>query len=485
MSDNSQFFGSVVSFSDVSSQQEPSALRMNRKTTAVSIVKLGDPLESLREAVGLCEGFAGLNRLSKVVLKPNVSIGFRMPPYGMITTTSILEALIQLLIEQGCSDISIAEGSIEILGFNTGHGYKRTQIDRLAKRYGVRLMDLNHGPFRQVNLEGVRVQIAKAALESDFLINVPVLKTHGLTRVSLSFKNLKGCLSPASKTKFHGTNRLNHLIRLLNEVVRSDLTIIDGTYMLEMGPDTVLGTAYRKDLVIASRDGFACDIVGAAILGIDPFEVGYLQEFAEAHGRTPSLDAIEIQGEKDIDALKEKLRWKPDVAEELLTPSGVTGLSIPHPGESLCSRCYVMLCLAVAAFINESPNRDFGDAVIYCGKDLQPEGHERRTILYGNCAIKNHSPETTTTKVVKGCPPRLPDTFLALCNVLLSRPRAFRVMPVALLKLAGVGIGIYDYSLPKWKRYRSGMFDKRHFALSRHRPSEIHSKSEHLLFEPS
>jgi uncharacterized protein (DUF362 family) len=435
----------------------------------VSIVRMAEPLESLRKAVALCDGFAGLNRHDRVLVKPNVSIGFRLPPYGMTTTTSILEGLIQLLTEQGCSDISIAEGSIEVLGFGTQKGYERTQIDRLAKKYGVRLIDLNRGPFQQVDLGGLKVQIAMAALETDFLINVPVLKTHGLTRVSLGFKNLKGCLSPTSKTKFHGTNRLNHLIYLLNEVVKCDLTVIDGTYMLEMGPDTVLGTAYRKDLVIASKDRFGCDVVGATILGIDPYEVGYLREFAEAHGRTPSIDAIEIEGEKGIDALREKLRWKPDVAEELLTPSGVTGLSIPYPGESLCSRCYVILCLAVAAFINENPNRDFGDAVIYCGKDLQREQHGRRTILYGNCAIKNHSPETNTSKTVKGCPPQLPHTLSALSSVLLSRPRALRIMPVALLKLAGAGIGIYSYSLPKWNRYRSNTFDKKHFQLSRHR----------------
>ena len=446
----------------------------------VTILKMADPLQSLRKAVALCDGFAGLSRHDRVLIKPNVSIGFRMPPYGMTTTTSILEGLVQLLIEQGCSDISIAEGSIEILGFDTQKGYERTQIDKLAKRYGVRLIDLNRGPFQQVDLGGLKVQIAKAALETNFLINVPVLKTHGLTRVSLGFKNLKGCLSPVSKTKFHGTNRLNHFIYLLNDVVRSHLTIIDGTYMLENGPDTVLGTAYRKDLVIASQDKFACDVVGSTILGIDPSEVGYLREFAEARGRTPSIEAIEIEGEKGIDALREKLRWKPDVAEELLTPAGVTGLSIPYPGESLCSRCYVTLCLAVTAFINENPNRDFGDSVIYCGKDLQPEEHGRRTILYGDCAIKHCSPKASTSKAVKGCPPQLPHTLSALCSVLLSRPRALKVMPVALLKLAGAGMGICDYSLPKWRRYRSGTFDKRHFALSRHRPTEIDSKSEQL-----
>jgi len=75
----------------------------------VTILKMADPLQSLRKAVALCDGFAGLNRHDRVLVKPNVSIGFRMPPYGMTTTTSILEGLVQLLIEQGCSDISIAE----------------------------------------------------------------------------------------------------------------------------------------------------------------------------------------------------------------------------------------------------------------------------------------------------------------------------------------------------------------------------------------
>ena len=447
---------------------------------AVSVVKMSEPLESLRRAVALCDGFERLNRHGRVLIKPNVAYGMRLPPYGITTTTSILEGLIQLLAERGCSDISIAEGCVEILGFDTKKAYARTQIDKLAKRYGARLLDLNRGPFRQVDLGGVKVQIAKAALETDFLINVPVLKTHSQTNVSLGFKNLKGCLSPASKVKFHVTKRLNHLIYLLNEVLRSDLTVIDGTYMLENGPEIVLGTAHRKNLIIAGQDVFACDVVGATILGIDPSEVGYLREFAEAHGRSLNMDAIQIKGEEDIDALREQLSWKADVAKELLAPAGITGLSVPYPGESLCSRCYATLGVALVAFTGENSNRDFGDAAIYSGGELEQETRRQKTILYGNCAIKNNSLKPCTSMKVKGCPPRLTDTLFALCKSLLSRPRALRVMSVALLKLAGVGIGIYDYSLPKWRRYRSGTFDKRHFALSRHRPTEIDSKSKQL-----
>jgi uncharacterized protein (DUF362 family) len=432
----------------------------------VSIVRVVDPLESLRQAIALCDGFAALDRHAKVVLKPNLSVGFNLPPYGMTTTTSILEGLLQLLIEQGCSDITIAEGSIEVLGFGTRKAYARSQIDKLARKYGVRLIDLDQGPFREVDLGGVHVQIAETALQADFLINVPVLKTHGLTKVSLGFKNLKGCLSPRSKTKFHATNRLNLLICLLNDVVKSHLTVIDGTYVLENGPDTLLGTAHRKDVYIASRDGFACDVVGSWILGIDVAEVGYLCEYAEAHGRTLNMEDIHTAGESNLIGLRERLEWRPDVVKELLTPAGITGVSIPHPGDTLCCRCYTNLGLALVALAEDNGNRDCGDAVIHCGKALTPDEHGGKTLVYGTCATKIRRLGTRQSTFVKGCPPRLRDTLPAFFVQLLGWRRALTVMPPALLRLAGAKMGVYNYSLPKWKAYESELFSKRHFQVS-------------------
>jgi uncharacterized protein (DUF362 family) len=384
----------------------------------------------------------------------------------MTTTTSILEGLLQLLTEHGCDDVTIAEGSIEVLGFGTRKAYAHTQIDKLAKKFGVRLIDLNQGPFRQVDLGGVHVQIAETALEADFLINVPVLKTHGLTKVSLGFKNLKGCLSPGSKTKFHATNRLNHLIYLLNEVVKSHLTVIDGTYILEKGPDTLLGTARRKDVYIASPDGLSCDVVGSWILGIDATEVGYLCEYAQAHGRTLDIEAVHITGERDLVGLRERLDWKPDVVKELLTPVRITGITIPHPGDSLCSRCYTNLGLALVALVEDNGNRDFGDAVIHCGKGETPDEHGGKTLVYGNCAIKNRRPNSRKSTPIKGCPPRLRDTLPAFFVELLGWRRALTVMPPGLLRLAGARMGVYKYAVPKWKAYESDTFDKRHFRVS-------------------
>ncbi|MDM7999510.1 MAG: DUF362 domain-containing protein, partial [Dehalococcoidia bacterium] len=301
----------------------------------------------------------------------------------------------------------------------------------------------------------------------DFLINVPVLKTHGQTKVSLGFKNLKGCLSLASRLKFHKTKRLEHCIYLLNEALRSDLTVIDGTYMLEMGPDTVLGKAWRKDLIIASRDPFACDVVGAALLGVDPSLVGHLSEFAEVHGLSPRLDSIRVEGASNIDTLREQVRWQPDVTGRLLTAAGISGLSVPYPGNTLCSRCYAALAVALIPFILENSNRRFDDTAIYCGQDLEPEADGRKAIIYGNCALKSTQPAPKTCMTVRGCPPKPTDTLLALCKALLNTRRRLTVIPKALLRLGAAGTGIHDYALPEWKRYDSPPFDKEDFRLSR------------------
>ncbi len=431
----------------------------------VSVVKLRELPGSLRQAIDLCRGFEGLGRNDRILIKPNICLSEWVPLFGLVTTTTMLEALVQLLLERGCRDITIGEGPVSIDGLSVWRGYKRMGIDALARKYGVKLVDLNQGPFEEIDLEGHNAQIAKAAFETDFLINVPVLKTHNQVKVSLGFKNLKGFLSPKSKIKFHGTNRLNRHIRLLNEAVQSDLTIIDGTYALESGPDTVLGKAHRFNLIVAGRDAFACDVIGTTLMGIDPSEVGYLKEFAEVHGLPLTATAIEVEGE-DMESLTRKLDWEVNLAEELFTPMGIKGLSAPYPGETLCSRCYAALGYSLIALARDNAGFDFGKVVICCGRETKPGGDAQRVILYGDCAVKANNGLMGACRV-SGCPPKLTDSLFALWAALLSKPRMLQIMPARLARLAGMKMGIYSDSLPKWERYRSGEFDRKHFRLKR------------------
>jgi uncharacterized protein (DUF362 family) len=432
----------------------------------VSLVRFDGSLDSLRKAIDLCDGFGKLNRNDKILIKPNNCFRHRLlPPYGMVTTSKIIDGVIQLLLEHGCKDISIGEGAIigilDELKPYTKRGFKGTGIDKVAEKHGVKQIDFNQGPFQELDLGGVKAQISKAALETDFLINIPVLKTHYQTKVSLGFKNLKGCLSKASKQKFHTTNRLDSLICLLNEAIESDLVIIDGIYMLEKGPETYAGVAHRKDLIIASPDIFECDTVGATILGIDPSQVDYLREFAERHNRSFDISAILIKGE-DIESLKEQLEWQFEPDKVLLSRSRVTGISGPHPGQTLCSACGLTLALAVSLLAKDNPEMDFGGAEIFCGLEVRPDIDTQSNILYGDCAIKRNKSLQHATKI-EGCPPSLTTTLLALMKALLSKPRMLRMALVRAMKLVGIRIGVYNEVFPGWERYRSIEFDKTHF----------------------
>ncbi len=432
----------------------------------VSLVRFDGSLDSLRKSIELCGGFEKLDRNDRVLIKPNNCFRHRiMPPYGMVTTSWIIDKVVRLLLEHGCKDISIGEGAIigifDELAPYTKRGFKGTGIEKIAKKYGIKLVDFNEGAFNELDLGGIKVQVSRAALDTDFLINVPVLKTHFQAKVSLGFKNLKGCLSKDSKRRFHSSKRLDPLICLLNEAIKSDLVIIDGIYMLEKGPETLAGVAHRKDLIIASPDVFECDVVGATVLGIDPAQVDYLREFAQRHNRSFNISAIQIKGE-NIESLKEQLEWRFEPDEELLGPSKITGLSAPHPGQTLCSACGATLALALSIFGKDNHGMDFGGVALYYGLGLKPEGDTQKVFLYGDCAIRSNKDLQNATKI-EGCPPTLTKTLLALMKALLNNPRMFRMLLPRAIKLIGIRLGVYKETFPRWERYREKEFDKTHF----------------------
>jgi uncharacterized protein (DUF362 family) len=84
----------------------------------------------------------------KVLIKPNICLSEWMPLYGLVTTTSLLEGLVQLLVERGCHDISIGEGPADVFGLSVRKGYKRMGVysDYLPKweRYRSGEFDPNH-----------------------------------------------------------------------------------------------------------------------------------------------------------------------------------------------------------------------------------------------------------------------------------------------------------------------------------------------------
>lgn len=427
----------------------------------VGLVKY-DGRAALERAVDLCNGLEGLKPDDNILIKPNGVWGGtkKLPPFGVVTTSVIMENLLCLLKERGFKNIVIGEGTVtnKEVGSTTAMAYKWSGIERVAKKYNVPLIDFNSEPYERVDLDGIKVKIAKRALDADFLINMPVLKTHVQAKVSLGMKNLKGCLALQSKKRFH-RHDLSRLIALLNMHLKSSLTIIDGIYAMERGP-IFIGDAHRMNAIIAGRDVFSCDIVGAMLLDINPEEVGYLKEFSSLTGRFLDINAVNVMGDKISDMAK-KLEWELDY-NDIFKKYGISGVLIQCPGETMCSGCFAILSSFSAVFCKDNPNTDFGGVELCAGAEVNPLDSSKKVFLVGDCAIKANRDIKDTIKV-KGCPPMVSKTLFKLILDTLPKTKALKILGVRSLKTAGMKLGIYDEVFPAFGRHEPPEFDPGHF----------------------
>jgi len=409
---------------------------------------------SLHAAVTACEGLRGLSGSDRVLIKPNVPWGsplsWKAPPYGFATTARVVEEAVRELKYHGCHRIAIGEGSIvnRGLGADTATAFRWAGIDRVARRYGVELVDLNAGMYDRIDLDGTAVSVASRLMEADFLLDLPVLKTHHQATVSLGLKNLKGCLSQQSRRDFH-RGGLDRLIALLGVRLKPGLTIIDGIYGLERGPE-FLGTARRTDLLVASRDVLACDVVGCGIMGVNPEEVGHLREYAVLTGGQLGLEDIDVRGRAVMEGIRPFERGA--AFEGLLQRTGVTGLSVRPPGVETCSGCTLAMWSALVAFCSDNRNAKLDGVELCCGPTAPPTDAARRVLLLGDCAIRGNGTAENAVSV-PGCPPSVRDMYLKLSIRTLGTARGLAQLGPRALRLAGSRLGLHREDFSGYPHY--------------------------------
>lgn len=414
---------------------------------------------SLHTVVSACDGFRGLHTTDHVLIKPNIPwaspFSWKAPPYGFATTARVMEEAVREMKDFGCHRLAIGEGSIvnRGLGADTSAAFRWTGMDRVARRYGVELVDLNAGLFDRIDLDDTAVAVASRVMESDFLLNLPVLKTHHQATVSLGLKNLKGCLSQESRRVFH-RGGLDRLIALLGARLKPGLTIIDGIYGLERGPE-FLGAARRMDLLIASRDVLACDMAGCGVMGVAPVEVGHLREYSTLTGGSLKLEDLNVRGRAAMEGIRPFERGP--AFSGLLERTGVTGLSVRPPGVETCSGCTLAMWSALVAFCSDHRNAKLDGVELCCGPMAKPTDHARTVLLLGDCAIRAN-PAVENAVTVAGCPPSVRDAYVKMSFRTLGRARGLTSLGARGLRLAGSALRVAREDFAGYPHYDPAEF---------------------------
>jgi uncharacterized protein (DUF362 family) len=273
---------------------------LDERMSRVVIVRGRDPPDMAVQALEKVEAAEVVPVGKPVLIKPNY-INASHPSTGVTTDARVIEGVIAFLKKHGVKEIIIGEGAGEA---DTLDAFKVAGVDDVARRWNVRMVDLNRDEFLDVSPSSARtlkkVKIARTALEST-IISVPKLKPHRLTGATLSLKNMMGAMTP--KGTMHG--HLNQNIVDLASIIKPSVAVIDAIVAGE-GHETS-GDPVEMNLVIAGTDPVAVDTVGAAVMGISIENVRYLRLAEECGLGTCHLERIQILGEP-IEKVKKKFR---------------------------------------------------------------------------------------------------------------------------------------------------------------------------------
>ncbi len=207
-------------------------------------------------------------RRKQILLKPNLVTWAHWLPVGGIphcvhTDIRFIEALLRVFDGY---QVVIAEGSVG--PGSTDEVFEKTGVTALAHRYGAQVVNLDDADRVEVPWRYGTLRLP-ALLQTHEYINVPKLKTHVTTGVTIGCKNQKGLLRRADKVRFHRDLELNQAIHALADAVQPALTIVDGIVGLE-GPGPSTGRARHAHLVVAGRDMRAVDVACCDLIAMSP-----------------------------------------------------------------------------------------------------------------------------------------------------------------------------------------------------------------------
>lgn len=216
-----------------------------------------------------------------ILLKPNIVNG---SPFPVTTAPEFCAPVVEYIKNCSKAKIIIAEGCGDNAN-ETSDLFNLLGYDKLAEKYDIELMDLNHEPLTTLthpeNKIFPEIYLPQIAFNS-FILSLPVLKAHSLAYITGTLKNMMGFAPPEyysgsgvwKKAFFH--EQMQDSLIELNRFLKPDLTLMDASVGLAEyhlgGPEC----HPRVNKLIVGDDPFEIDQCAARLLGFDPDSIRHI-----------------------------------------------------------------------------------------------------------------------------------------------------------------------------------------------------------------
>lgn len=254
--------------------------------------------EARRLTRAAIQALGGMNRFVSsgdvVWVKPNLAWD-RRPEQAATTNPDVVATVVDLCYGAGAKQVLVSDNTCN----KAQRTFPRSGIQKAAEEAGARVFFLDKRKFKRMAIGGKVIkdwEVYTEIVEADKLVNLPIVKHHGLCQATLGMKNLMGTIG-GRRNQFH--QDLSNSLSDLASFLKPTLVVMDAIRVLTAnGPiGGNLEDVKRLDTVVAGIDQVAVDSLGASLLGQDPESIGYI---AEAAGRGlgeldyKSLEPIEL-----------------------------------------------------------------------------------------------------------------------------------------------------------------------------------------------
>lgn len=246
------------------------------------------------------------------------------------------------------------------------------------------------------NENGVKYKsfhVAEDIIKSDFIFNLPKMKTHSLTYFTGAVKNLFGTIHGLEKSKWHvktETERefISFLLDLYGSFIYSKkdsiISIMDGILGLEGEGPGKSGKPVFSNAVITGMDAVSVDIVAGTVAGLDVSKIILCSEGAKRNLGVSAIEQIKITGASLTDFNN---RFLPPKTKTFLGKLPVSTFFLknilvkkPVPDKKQCTLCYQCKAICPAGVIRKSidgkvPFYNYQKCIrCYCCMEICPEG---------------------------------------------------------------------------------------------------------------
>jgi uncharacterized protein (DUF362 family) len=210
-----------------------------------------------------------------VVIKPN--IGWDVTADRAANTNpDLVAAIVRHCLEAGAQRVNVFDHTCD----NWERCYSNSGMKKAVEDAGGRMIPGNFEQnYRNVTIPGAvklkEALVHEQVIDSDVFINVPVLKHHGSTSLTIAMKNLMGVVYDR---RFWHRNDLHQCIADFCLYRKPDLNIVDAMLvMTQNGPKgTSTADLVKKNSLLVSSDIVAIDAASAMVFGAKPEEINYL-----------------------------------------------------------------------------------------------------------------------------------------------------------------------------------------------------------------